>query len=796
MQKFFGRMWMMSMFLLMLSLTMSPLIWARETSEWIPMAAPLAEQAPAISILSSDVRLIEVEVNVPGLYREVIGTPGGEFPRLSLPPEGFTTEIGRAQLPVLYRWVEIPAGARVRLEVVGSETEVMSLQELGIEEPIAPVQRPVLKIPGARESMVFEMDQDFYAQNRWYPADLTQLGEVDRIRGHQLVPLKVHPVRYNPQKGEVSICTGLRLRIHLEGADLEETARQQRRWSSSVVNKRLQRSVLNYGRYSTKVVAPLPIGYLVIVHDNYYDQILPLAHWKQHKGFEVTVTKLSDISPQTASGIKAYIQAAYDNWSVPPTYVLLVGDVGYIATFSGSSSTTETDLPYSDMEGSYFPEIEVGRFSVSSTGEATAIVNKVLDYERTDLSTLNWFDDAVFMASLDNYQISEGTHNYVIDHYLTPNGYTSNKIYARLGGGTSQITSNINDGRAIANYSGHGNQTSWSNPGFGISNIDALTNTDMYPFVISNACLTTDIGYGECYGEHWVNVSGKGGIAHWGSSNYTYWDEDDILEKRMYRAIFEDSLFTLAGFTDQAKWYHYQYYGGGGLSQYYYECYLLLGDPSLELPTTIPAVLSVDHVPTVPLELLSEVVVTVTQGASGVQDALVCAMQEGGIRQVAYTDASGQAILPIKPITTDSILVTVTGHNCRPYQGYIIPAGDAPPAAVSDLQVHLAVTSLKLSWSAVTVDTLSNPKTVTGYIVYRGMTPDFEPSIANSLGTSMDTEYLDVAPAVGDTTVDHFYLVEAVDDQGRKSAPSNCAGEFDRWLTDVEPPEPPKTLER
>ena len=796
MHRFFGRMWMLGMFLLMLSLTISPLSWAQEAWEWIPMGAPLAEQAPAISVLSSDVRLIEIEVDVSGLYREVVGTPGGEFPRLSLPPEGFTTEVGRPQLPVLFRWVEIPVGARVRLEAAVSEKEIMSLQELGIEKQIAPVQRPVPKIPGAHEAMVFEMDQDFYAQDRWYPTDLIQLGEVDQIRGHQLVPLKVHPVRYNPQKGEVSICTGLRLRIHLEGADLEETARRQRRWSSSVVNKRLQRSVLNHGRYSTKVVPPLPIGYLIIVHDNYYNQILPLAQWKQHKGFEVTVTQLSDISPQTAGGIKAYIQDAYDNWSVPPTYVLLVGDVDYIPTFSGSSSTTETDLPYGDMEGSYLPELEVGRFSCSSTTEATAAVNKALDYERTDLSTLSWLDDAVFMASQDHYYVSEETHNYVIDNYLTPNGYTSYKIYARLGGGTSDITSNINAGRVIANYSGHGNQTSWSNPGFGISNIDALTNADMYPFVISNACLTSDIGYGECYGEHWVNVSGKGAIAHWGSSNYTYWDEDDILEKRMYRAIFEDQIYTFAGFTNQAKWYTYQQYDGSGLSRYYYECYILLGDPSLELPTIIPVALSVDHATTVPLELLSDVVVTVTQGGSGVQDALVCAMQEGGIREVAYTDASGQAILPIKPINSDSILVTVTAHNCRPYQGYIIPVVDAPPAAVSDLQVHLAATSLKLSWSAVTLDALSNPKTVTGYIVYRGMTPDFECSSASSLGTTTGTEYFDVAPAVGDTAVDHFYLVEAIDDQERKSAPSNCVGEFDRRLTDVEPLEPPKAPKR
>jgi hypothetical protein len=782
--------WMDSLafFILALSVGISPLSWAQSSPEWFPIGAPLAGQEPHIQILSADPQLIDIEMRIPGLYREMVTTPGGTFPRLSIPPEGFSTEIGRPQLPVIVRWVEIPAGARVELETIEVAEETFSLAQLDMQGPVAPVQRPVPKIPGAREAIEFEMEENFYARDEWYPQNVAELGVVDQIRGHSLVLLNVYPVRYNPRKEEVSICTGVRLRIHLTGSDVEETDRRLRRWHSPVFEEMLQSSVLNYGRYLAKVVPPLPIGYLVIVHDDYYDQVLPLAQWKEQKGFEVTVTGLSEISPQTNAGIKNYIQGAYDNWAVPPTYVLLVGDIGDIPTFSGSSSTTETDLPYSDMEGSYFPEIELGRFSVSSTTEATAIVDKVLDYEKTNLSTLDLFDEAVFMASLDNYTISEGTHNYVISTYLEPNGYKCHKIYARLGGGTSDITSNINAGRAIANYSGHGNRTSWSNPGFSKTNIDALTNADMYPFVISNACLTSDIGYNECFGEHWVNVANKGGIAHWGSSNYTYWGEDDILEKRMYRAIFEDSLFTLAGMTDQAKWYLYQYYGGGGMSRYYYECYILLGDPSLELPTAMPAVLTVDHPATVPLGP-SDVTVTVTQGGSAVEDALVCAMQEEGIREVKYTNVSGQAILSISPSTPDTILVTVTAHNGRPYQGHMVPGETAPPAAVSDLRAHLEETSLSLRWSAVTLDTLSHPKTVTGYVIYRDMNPDFEPSPASSLGTTTTTEYLDATGAVGDTLEHHFYLVLAVDDQGRKSPPSNRVGEFDSPLTNVQPPE-------
>jgi len=206
---------------------------ARASQEWIPAGGPQAEGRPAVSVLASDETRVDVEVSIPGLYREMVTTPGGEFPRLSVPPEGFTAEIGRAQLPVIARWVEIPAGAKVELEAVAVEENAFSLDQLNIQGPIAPVQPPVPKIPGAREAMEFEMDESFYNRDHWYPLDHAELAGIEETRGHRLVLLKVYPVRYNPGKEEVSICWRLRLRIHLHGGDLEETNRRLRRWHSS-----------------------------------------------------------------------------------------------------------------------------------------------------------------------------------------------------------------------------------------------------------------------------------------------------------------------------------------------------------------------------------------------------------------------------------------------------------------------------------------------------------------------------------------------------------------------------------
>jgi len=115
-----------------------------------------------------------------------------------------------------------------------------------------------------------------------------------------------------------------------------------------------------------------------------------------------------------------------------------------------------------------------------------------------------------------------------------------------------------------------------------------------------------------------------------------------------------------------------------------------------------------------------------------------------------------------------------------------------PPAAISDLTVVLTDGSIRLSWTAITEDTLGMPIVVEYYNVYRNVDPYFSSGPADSIGSTTGTFYLDPTPALKDTSVNHYYLVQAVSLQRRKSADSNRVGEFDRNMTDIEPSGPPK----
>jgi len=80
------------------------------------------------------------------MWSEEVTTKGGVFNRLSTPDCGITNTVGEPNLPVLRKMVQIPYGAEVDVEVVLSEFEEKSLEELGIVNRIIPIQPPIPKI--------------------------------------------------------------------------------------------------------------------------------------------------------------------------------------------------------------------------------------------------------------------------------------------------------------------------------------------------------------------------------------------------------------------------------------------------------------------------------------------------------------------------------------------------------------------------------------------------------------------------------------------------------------------------
>jgi hypothetical protein len=290
------------------------------------------------------------------------------------------------------------------------------------------------------------------------------------------------------------------------------------------------------------------------------------------------------VTGTTTTTIKSFIQQRYNDPSTKPEYILLVGDVAQIPAWIGSGEgTPRTDLNYVQLEGAdYFADAFIGRFSIANATELQNAINKSL-YMENFIGSLT--KKNIYMSSTDNWQITEGTHNYVIDQYFGPAAYTNLKLYTyTYGATTQQLINALNDNQIFAIYSGHGSETYWADgPVLNQQQVNALTNT-WYPFVYSFACVTGSYHLSECFGETWLRTT-NGGSTFYGSSVNSYWDEDDILEKRLFKAMFEDGLTRVTPMFDMAKIYLVNHYGGGvtqgSTMLRYLEMYNLMGDPSM-----------------------------------------------------------------------------------------------------------------------------------------------------------------------------------------------------------------------
>jgi PKD repeat protein len=323
--------------------------------------------------------------------------------------------------------------------------------------------------------------------------------------------------------------------------------------------------------------------------------MVPFADLRSSRGFDVTMVRQSEIpSGDTNTGIKAYILDAYDNWAVPPSYVLLVGDSPTMPGWDGVATSTITDLYYATMDGEndWHPDIGRGRFPVDTAEQATIMVDKYLVYANLT-GQEEWLKTAAFIATCDQYLIAEGTHNYVINSYTLPEGYSGtfpnnpqpggDQLYCITHGATAaDIQTALNQGRWMAIYSGHGSHSGWSDLGYYQSHVQNLTSYGMFPFVASHACITGDFSQPEVFGETWVLQENKAALVFWGSSDSSYWDEDDILERAMFDSLFDDSgdpptvtEMTYAGLDATEQMYP-------GMARYYWETYNILGDPAVK----------------------------------------------------------------------------------------------------------------------------------------------------------------------------------------------------------------------
>ena len=503
----------------------------------------------------------EYLVDIEGVDVVNLKEAGRSFQKLKLKGveghQGIHYQVGAPELPVL-RFLLIGD-----IEISDSQWARSQARRAKLSSPLYPAQASRVKLKGAQHE--FSYDQAVYSQRSFYPHRQYTIQEAGSLQGQPQKLLTIFPLRYNPTSGEYIWQQKFSFKVYRTA---DRAQRGTKEFFAFVVGQKFAGSVALEAYKKSKT----QLGYTV---------------------------KEFIVEQQQPAAIRAWLQNLYRDPSGTLKYALIIGDNEDVPGKESDLILGVTDHYYraidtedyqSDING---PDIGLGRISISDEQQLTAVLSKYTRYQRGDFAADKWLKQVSFLATDDKWEIAEATHNYVIENYTKSRQYKGIFPEADMLGGDqlyaithdvpdSVVHQSMNEGRSIINYSGHGAVTFWDAPRVKPADVLKMNSDSALPFVISNACITGQFTAPESFGETWQRHP-YGASFFWGSMDNTFWDEDDVLEKRMYDGIYQHGYLRFAEITQHALSEHWKHYGGQGKSAYYWETYVSFGDPSLQL---------------------------------------------------------------------------------------------------------------------------------------------------------------------------------------------------------------------
>ncbi len=640
----------------------------------------------------------------------------GGYDFVTLPGCDVTREPGRPQLPVLPATIVLPPGASVTgLEVVSAESREL----LGQFNP-RPAQRPrILPIPGIElpDWDFTPPDAAVYAAGAPYPSTIARLTSTGRLSANTAAGLLVYPVQFIPDAGKLRFFRRIVVRVHYEDGP------PPGRLTPRHAVRKFGRSVVSNPRglaLSRGSISPAEtfldeddVEYVIIADDDHDGAFRPLADWKTRKGIpaEIVTTQWIDATysgDDLAAKIRNFVADAYESWGT--VWVLLGGDTPWVPTRLAYAMTCEAgghadedaiacDLYFGDLDGDWnadgddtygevddaidlYPEVFVGRASVTVGDEATVFVNKVLSYERA-LDTSHNLDMLMAAEILwqDPFTDSGIALNLIDRDYVPPRYDPITKLYETLGNETvDSVIAALNAGQGHVLHSGHAWYTVMGcGDGYmSRTDVDGLTNASGQPLLYSIGCWPAAFDLDQhCIAEHFLRNPDGGATAFIGNSRYGWaspgnpgYGYSERFMQEFYRQLFVERVGNAGAALAAAKATLIPFSQAENVYRWHQYELNLLGDPEMQIWTDEPLQLTVSHPDTVVAGASSfDVVAWTTQGP--VEGALVCVMNGSDVYSRALTAADGSAVLAIDTVMPDSLHVTVSGMNLAPYESTV-----------------------------------------------------------------------------------------------------------------------------
>lgn len=414
---------------------------------------------------------------------------------------------GWAELPFLNSSVQISNTKNVSIDVAHSE-----YVDIALDYPLLP-SRGVIYRNQDPNTIPYVIDPAS-VNDSWYPKSLTSSDEPFILRDVRGANVKVYPFQYNAAQNTLRVYSQIAVNVN---DDNSPAVNPKTRTSDMVLQEMdamYQSIFVNYASHNREA---LPIGdfgdILVICTERDEEALQAYIDWKKEKGFNVFKEVVA-----TGTNVKDLVQESYDN-NPNIMYVQLAGDWADIKCDQGGGANAPMDPMLGCVEGNdWYPEIAIGRFSGNSPAHITVQVNKAINYEKNPDVGGEWYSKSMGVASQegsgngDDGEMDKVHIQNIFDHKLDPFSYDFHHEVYEPSANAGMVTNAVNEGVSIANYCGHGSNTTWVTTGFSNSHIAALSNENRLPFIISVACVNGAFHSGECFGEAWLKKENGGAV--------------------------------------------------------------------------------------------------------------------------------------------------------------------------------------------------------------------------------------------------------------------------------------------
>jgi len=337
----------------------------------------------------------------------------------------------------------------------------------------------------------------------------------------------------------------------------------------------------------------LNASYVIITRRDFLDSLNPLIALRQHQGLSTATIDVEDIYDEFSFGQKTpyavrefLAQAA--NWKKKARFVLFAGDASldpknylglgdsdFVPTrlIDTDFMETSSDDWFTDFNGDGVADIPTGRLPVRTAEELGSIVSKIVRYDQLSPS-----DEALFVADASDGFDFEHTTAELIS--LIPTDLRITQVYrGRLDPEKARgsLLEALYRKQFLVNYVGHGSVNQWRGNLLTTDDALALRNEHL-PMFVMMTCLN---GYFhdaalDSLGESLLKAERGGAVAVWASSGMTMPEDQALLNKELYRLLFNrDSALTLGEAVMRAK--------SSSLSFDVRRTWILLGDPAMKL---------------------------------------------------------------------------------------------------------------------------------------------------------------------------------------------------------------------